>query len=166
VAQLRIHRGYIPGAIGRVAQLQGKYYAEHWSFGAPFEARVARELAAFVESYDAERDGLWLAMRDDVIEGSVAIMSGSPARLRWFIVSDELRGKGMGRELVTAAMDFCRGKRYPVVELPTFRGLDAARHLYEEQGFRLVEEREGDQYGATVMEQLFRWEIGSPPSRG
>ena len=153
----RIHRGYLPGAIGRVAELHGKYYAEHWSFGAPFEAKVAREFAAFVDSYDAERDGLWLALLGDSIEGSISIMSGSPAQLRWFILSDGVRGKGMGRALVAAAMDFCREKRYPVVELPTFRGLDAARHLYEEQGFRLVEEHEGSQYGAKVMEQVFRY---------
>ena len=43
----------------------------------------------------------------------------------------------------------------PRVELWTFAGLDAARHLYESQGFALVEEQEGARWGRVVREQRF-----------
>ncbi len=32
--------GYVPGAIGRVAELHGKYYQEHWGFDIFFESKV------------------------------------------------------------------------------------------------------------------------------
>ena len=31
--------GYIPGAIGRISELHGKYYHEHWGFDLFFEQR-------------------------------------------------------------------------------------------------------------------------------
>ena len=37
----------------------------------------------------------------------------------------------------------------------TFKGLDAARHLYEAAGFKLAEESEGRQWGSVVVEQRF-----------
>ena len=36
-----IHKGYVPGAIGKVVELHGTYYAQHWGFGLFFEAKVA-----------------------------------------------------------------------------------------------------------------------------
>jgi len=148
--------GYIPGAIGRVAQLHGEYYARHWGFGAFFEGTVAREMAEFVGSYDERKDRLWLAVQDGVIEGSIAIQGqGSVAHLRWFIVSDRLRGTGVGSDLVARATAFCRDSGFPAVDLWTFSGLHAARHLYEKHGFQLAEQREGTRWGASVTEQRF-----------
>lgn len=66
---IEIVRGPRPGAIGRIAQLHGEYYAAAWKFDATFEAYVAREVADFITRFDAKRDGLWLAIRDGVIEG-------------------------------------------------------------------------------------------------
>ena len=61
MADVEIGHGYIPGAIGRVAELHGTYYHWHWKFDLFFEAKVATELAAFLERYDAQRDGFWTA---------------------------------------------------------------------------------------------------------
>ncbi len=33
MTELNIEIGYIPGAIGRVAEFHGKYYNEKWTFG-------------------------------------------------------------------------------------------------------------------------------------
>ena len=154
-----IHRGYRPGCIGRVAELHAAYYHPLVGFGLFFESKVARELAEFCERYVEERDGLWLAVRDGRVEGSIAL-DGSRAgtegaHLRWFIASDAVRGTGVGTALLSEAVGFCRSRRYGRVYLWTFAGLDAARHLYEKAGFRLVEERLGAQWGATVNEQRF-----------
>lgn len=86
-----IEKGYIPGAIGRIAELHGTYYHRHAGFGVYFESKVARGLAEFCERYDKDRDGLWLAIVNERIEGSIAI-DGSHAEtdgahLRWFIAS-------------------------------------------------------------------------------
>jgi GNAT superfamily N-acetyltransferase len=155
-----IHCGYRPGCIGRVTSLHADYYSRHSGFGAAFEGKVARELSALCEGYVEGRDGLWLALDGDSIEGSVAI-DGSHAgeegaHLRWFIVSDRLRGSGAGAALLTAAMDFCR-ERYDRAYLWTFEGLHAARHLYEKAGFTLANEQRGARWGSEVNEQRFEW---------
>jgi GNAT superfamily N-acetyltransferase len=156
---LEITTGYVPGSIGRVAELHGTYYHTNWAFGLFFEARVATELAEFLSRYDADRDGFWLASLDGRAEGCIAIdglhAADQGAHLRWFIVSDALRGRGIGSLLIQVALDFCRQKGYPRVVLATFEGLQAARHLYEKNGFRLVEQHWGAQWGREVNEQRF-----------
>ena len=54
---IQIIRGYIPGSLGRVAELHGTYYHQNWGFGLFFESKVATELAAFLGRYDEKRDG-------------------------------------------------------------------------------------------------------------
>ena len=156
---IELARGYIPGAIGRVAELHGTYYHAHWGFGLFFEAKVATELAEFLGRYDGARDGFWVASLDGRVEGSITIdglhAEAEGAHLRWFIMSDALRGRGVGQRLITAAIDFCRSSGYERVYLWTFEGLGAARHLYENAGFRLVEQRSGTQWGTAVNEQRF-----------
>lgn len=154
-----LHKGYLPGAIGRIVELHARYYSELAGFGLSFESRVARELCEFCERYEDERDGLWLASLDGKIEGAIAIdgfrAAEEGAHLRWFIVSDRLRGTGVGTALLAAAMEFCRARRYQQVQLWTFEGLDAARHLYEKFGFRLAYQQRGTQWGTEVNEQRF-----------
>ena len=81
----------------------------------PFESKVARELSEFCERYVDSRDGLWLALNEGVIEGSIAIdgirAGQDGAHLRWFIASDRARGTGVGTALLTSAMAFCRSQR-------------------------------------------------------
>jgi GNAT superfamily N-acetyltransferase len=159
--EVHITTGYTPGAIGRIAALHGVYYARHWNFGLFFEAKVATELAGFLQRFDAARDGFWTAQTDNRIEGGIALDASRAAEdgahLRWFIVSDAVRGRGTGRALLEPAMDLCRERRYPKVYLWTFAGLDAARHLYESVGFRLLRQQSGEQWGTRVEEQYFEW---------
>ncbi len=151
--------GYVPGAIGRVAELHAAYYSKAWDFGLYFEARVASELAEFMRRFDAGRDGFWTANHRGRVEGSIAIdgarASTEGAHLRWFILSDALRGLGVGNRLMQQAIGFCREREYSRVFLCTFRGLDPARHLYEKFGFRLAQEIEGEQWGKRVLEQRY-----------
>lgn len=156
---VEIAKGYVPGVIGRVAELHGTYYHAQWGFGLFFEAKVPAELVEFLGRYDDARDGFWIASLEGRVEGSVTIdglhADDEGAHLRWFIMSDGLRGRGVGNRLLTTAIDFCRARGYTRVYLWTFEGLSAARHLYEKIGFKLVEQRRGTQWGATVNEQRF-----------
>ncbi|MBP0596774.1 GNAT family N-acetyltransferase [Herbaspirillum sp. LeCh32-8] len=160
---IHIRRGYLPGAIGRVAELHAAYYTENWSFGVYFEARVATELSAFLSRYDDLRDGFWTATVHGRIEGSLAIdghqAERDGARLRWFIASDKLRGRGVGDALMREAVQFCRDCGYPSVYLWTFEGLHAAHRLYRQHGFELVDECMGTRWGVRVNEQKFELQL-------
>jgi GNAT superfamily N-acetyltransferase len=161
MADITIIRGNTPEAPGRIVQLHAAYYAGHWGFGPYFEAKVASGLAEFLDRHDPARDGLWLAMDGDRIEGAIAIdgirSHAEGAHLRWFIVSESMQGGGIGGELLRVTMDFCRDHDFPRVYLWTFAGLDAARHLYQREGFMLVEEKRGTQWGTEVLEQKWEW---------
>ena len=155
--------GYLPGAIGRAAELHALYYSREWGFGLSFEALVAAGLAEFLQRLDPARDGFWTLSRAGRVLGCVAIdgsrggqqAEAHGAHLRWFIVDETLRGQGLGDRLLRQAVDFCRACGHPQVYLWTFQGLDPARRLYERHGFRLEEQRQGSQWKTMVLEQKF-----------
>ena len=155
----KIQKGYIPGTIGRIAEMHGKYYAENWQFGQYFEAKVATELSEFISRYDPKTDGIWVVVQNGRVEGSMIIdgvhSQAEGAHLRWFITSDKLRGKGYGNRLLHEAIIFCKNQNYHRVYLWTFEGLHAARKLYEKAGFVLEYEELDQQWGTEVIEQKF-----------
>lgn len=154
-----IHEGFLPGAIGRIAEMHGRYYARDWNMGSFFEARVASGLAEFSQRLDRPMNRLWLALQAGEIVGSLAIdgedLGDGKAHLRWVIVDDGLRGSGAGRKLLARAVEFCDAYGFAEIHLWTFKGLDAARKLYESVGFGLAEEWSGDQWGQRLTEQRF-----------
>ncbi|QJT79378.1 helix-turn-helix domain-containing GNAT family N-acetyltransferase [Kosakonia sp. MUSA4] len=169
-AKPEIVSGYLPGMIGRISEMHASYYSQHYDFGYFFEAKVAAGLAEFAGRLDNPRNGIWLAVRHGRIVGSVAIdgedLGNNEAHLRWFILDEECRGSGVGRELLARAMAFCDEQQFDAVQLWTFSGLHAARRLYESWGFTLSKEWQGDQWGRPMLEQQFtRYSHAGSPSR-
>jgi GNAT superfamily N-acetyltransferase len=151
--------GYYPGVIGKITEVHAVYYNQHWGFDVSFETQEGRELANFIMEFNETRDGLWVAKRNNMFAGSVAIDGrqaiAEGARLRWFIVVPVFQGLGIGKELISRAVEFCKHRRYPKVYLWTFEGLDTARSIYEKHNFRLCEEHKIDQWGQHINEQKF-----------
>jgi GNAT superfamily N-acetyltransferase len=157
MALVEIIAGYTPGALGKIVELHGVYYYREWELGLFFEAKAASEMAAFLNRFNPETDGFWVARVDGEIAGGITI-DGNDAngvRLRWFILADGYRGLGLGNRLMNEALEFCRKAGHRRVYLTTFAGLDAARHLYEKNGFRLVWEEQDSHWGNPLMEQKF-----------
>ncbi|MBV9482857.1 MAG: GNAT family N-acetyltransferase [Acidobacteria bacterium] len=156
-----VQHGWRPGIIGDVVSAHTVYYAREWGFGPVFEAKVAREMAAYLDRYDLARDRLFRIDRDGTLLGSLTIDGSDPelpsgdAHLRWFIVADAFRGTGVGRLLMNAAQAFLDQAGFQSYYLTTFAGLDPARRLYEDAGFALTAERPSLIWGTTVIEQRF-----------
>lgn len=148
---------YTPGALGLICQMQTEYHAERRDFGRAFETKVAGEMAEFLDRFDPGRDLFKLAKVNNEIVGSITIDGKNPdsAHLRWFFVGDGLRGLGVGSRLLSTALAFVRSQEFSSVYLTTIDGLDAARHLYEKSGFKLVQEDTGDTWGKEETEQRF-----------
>lgn len=159
VPHVNIQCGYHPGVLGRTVEMHARYYARAAGFGHFFEAKVASGMAGFVGRLNNPVNQLWFAISDDKIVATIAIdgedLGNNIAHLRWFIVDDELRGSGVGRRLLREAISFCDQQQFSETQLWTFKGLDAARRLYEEAGFVLLEELPGRQWGEEVTEQRF-----------
>lgn len=62
---------------------------------------------------------------------------------------------GIGRLLPKKATSFVDQNAIDRTRLWTFKGLDAARHLYEKHGFQLEHESPGAQWGEEVIAQEF-----------
>ena len=159
--------GYRPGALAAIVGLHARYYAQHWSFGLPFETKVGAELAEFLARHNAEHDLFLVAYLDGDVVASVIIdqTGGGPqgAHLRWFIVSEEMQGKGLGADLLGRALKFCDERGYARIWLTTFAGLDAARGLYERHGFVMTGEADADQWSGDVREQVFERSMPTLP---
>jgi GNAT superfamily N-acetyltransferase len=151
--------GYFPGVIGKITDLHATYYYENWNLDASFETQVGRELSEFISEFEENRDGFWVATVAGEFAGSVAVdgrhTSQQGARLRWLIVAPSLQGRGIGGVLIKEAIEFCKRVGYKKVYLWTFKGLEAARLLYERAGFRHCEEHNVDQWGRRLTEQMF-----------
>jgi GNAT superfamily N-acetyltransferase len=158
MAEIKIG-GYYPGVVGKITEIHAVYYHKHWGFDVSFETQVGRELSVFMSEFDNDRDGLWVATCNGKFAGSIAIdghhTPADGARLRWFIVDPDFQNAGLGKELISRAVDFCKQKKFPKVFLWTFEGLDAARQLYEQQHFQLSETHDVDQWGRHIKEQKF-----------
>ena len=156
---IEVSAGFQPGAAGRIAQMHGDYYAREWGFPPIFEAKIAGGLADFVPRLGNPGNRMWLATQAGQIKGSIVVdgedLGEGKAHIRWVILEKDLHGTGTGRKLVTEAVKFCDEHGFSETQLWTFRGLDAARKLYESVGFELAEEWSGTQWGFDLPEQRF-----------
>jgi DNA-binding MarR family transcriptional regulator/GNAT superfamily N-acetyltransferase len=154
---LRTHQ---PGDMGWIIGRHGALYAQEYGWDETFEALVAEIAARFIRSFDPKRERCWIAERDGRNVGAVCLVrkSATIAQLRLLIVAPEARGLGIGRRLVTECERFARRAGYRKIVLWTNDILDAARHLYEEAGYRLVKAEPHHSFGKDLVGQY--WELG------
>jgi GNAT superfamily N-acetyltransferase len=149
-----IERGYRAGIVGDVAAMHGRYYAREWKLQPNFEFEVARELCEYFEHYDEGSDLALSVGEDERTRGFIAISRNRvelyEAKIRWFIVDDEMRGNGIGRALLESALVHCRETSVRRIELFTFDSLAAARALYGSVGFKTIESKPFDGWGPTL----------------
>ena len=154
-----IRQGYTPGIVAKIVEYHALHYHKLVGFGAAFEAKVASGLADFVPRLDKPENAIWYTQMDGQVVGSISIdgedLGEGKAHLRWFIVNERMRGAGLGRRLIQKATAFCDQQDFQETHLWTLQGLDAARNLYESNGFTLADEYYGDQWGKRIMEQRF-----------
>lgn len=159
INRIELCQGYRAGIIASVVGLHASYYSTNYQFGAVFERKVATELSEFMGRIESPANTTYSAFIGDTLLGSVSLdgedLEKDVCHLRWFIVSPEAQGLGIGNLLLEKATSFVDAAGYELTRLWTFKGLDAARHLYEKHGFELAHEIPGMQWGTEVIEQVF-----------
>jgi N-acetylglutamate synthase-like GNAT family acetyltransferase len=124
---------------------------------------VAEIVAEFVAHFDPKRERCWVAERDGAIVGSVFLVMKSKraAKLRLLYVEPSARGLGIGKRLVAECVRFARQAGYKKIVLWTQSELSAARHLYQQAGFRLVEKNPHHSWGRDLVAETWELRLGT-----
>jgi DNA-binding MarR family transcriptional regulator/ribosomal protein S18 acetylase RimI-like enzyme len=147
------------GDMGWVVERHGALYAGEYGYDRTFEALVAEIVAKFVRRFDSRRERCWIAERDGERVGAVFLVkrSQTEAKLRLLIVEPAARGLGLGRRLVQECVRFAREAGYRKLSLWTQSHLDAARAIYEKEGFRRVRTEPHASFGKRLVGEY--WEL-------
>jgi GNAT superfamily N-acetyltransferase len=168
-APIVLRSGYEPGAIGRIGELHGRYYAVAWGSGAGFEMQVLRGLCDFVEHADPRTHVLLTVHAGETLIGSAAVQcvpDPRRAQLRFVIVDPAWHGRGAGRALLEAALAWCRERSVDTVFLWTVEGLPTSRAMYERAGFRVVERVEDTRYSVPRTSIRMELHLGAAAGEG
>lgn len=125
-----------------------------------FIAGVARNVdVAVAGGWPREHGAVWLidGQRADELGGLLALVRERPGlgRVRWFVLRPELRGQGIGRQMLCELVEEARVQGMRRLELETFSALTTAGHLYRSVGFDLRSSETRRDWGPAITYQCY-----------
>lgn len=150
-----------PGDIGYIIYLHGRIYANESNFSNDFEKYVIKTFYDFLQNYSPENDRIWIAEYHNKIVGCIAIQHQpkNEAQLRWFLLDPAFRGLGIGKRLLTDALNFCKERNYKNIFLLTTSAQNKALEMYKMAGFKLTESEELHQWGKTFQHERYNLKL-------
>lgn len=150
-----------PGDWGWVIERHAVIYSREYGWDARFEAEVAEIVAEMIREAGTPGTDAWVAEIDGRRVGftGLARKDADTAKLRLVLLEPEARGRGLGKRLVTTAIDCARAHGDSAVELMTRDELTAARSLYASLGFELMDARPAAPYGVAFHDEIWRLKL-------
>jgi peptidyl-dipeptidase Dcp len=137
--------------------LRAILYQKEYGYDIGFEAYVAFRFYEFYKSYDAAKDGVWIAEHQNKIIGFLLLMhrENNTGQLRFFILDPNYRNIGLGKKMTDLLVEFAKQKSYKSIYLWTTNEQLEAAMLYKKMGFTLSEEHHSTSFGKPLMEQRY-----------
>ena len=157
--QRYVLRAPVHGDFGWIVKRHGELYAQDYQWTLPFEGLCAQIVADFVNSYDAKCERCWIAEMDGETVGTVMLVKDKAdvARIRLLLVDPKARGLGLGAHLTDECIRFARRAGYQKITLWTHSVLKAARHIYQNAGFKLMRTEKHRNWGRPVVSE--HWDL-------
>jgi DNA-binding MarR family transcriptional regulator/GNAT superfamily N-acetyltransferase len=157
-------KGYIlrapkPGDFGWMVARHAELYAKEYGWIAPFEGLCAQIVADFATDNDPKRERCWIAQMNGENVGCVMLVKdkGEVARVRLLLVDPKARGRGLGARLIDECVAFARRAGYKKITLWTHSVLTAARHIYQQAGFKLMRTEKHRSWSKPVVSE--HWDL-------
>jgi ribosomal protein S18 acetylase RimI-like enzyme len=138
------------GDLGAIIAHHGRVYAAEYGLNSTFEAEVAASVSdAGRRGWPSRNEASWIVELGGEHAGSLALTDEGDglAAVRWFLIDPFLRGRGLGRSLVTELVERARGAGYERLRLVTFSELRSAARIYRSVGFELRSAETGPRWG-------------------
>jgi ribosomal protein S18 acetylase RimI-like enzyme len=149
--EVGIRRELREGDRDAIVELHQRIYPEGYGVAQSFVDDVAAALDTLIEHGWPGRpgDGIWIVERDGEVCGCLALSDEGDreGRVRFFLLTPDARGRGLGRRMLGELMEVARAAAYRVLTLATFDELTVAARMYRSHGFRVVREERGPRWG-------------------
>jgi ribosomal protein S18 acetylase RimI-like enzyme len=159
---ISIRRELRDGDADGIAELHRRVYASEYGLNDQFVEGVRRGLHAAVASGWPQRSGaVWLVDGDASLLGALGLTDEGDGmgRVRWLVLDPSLRGRGLGRALVTELIAEARQAGLQRLTLETYSDLTAAARIYRDAGFRVQWERVHEDWGPQITFQGYALDL-------
>ncbi|MFI5038663.1 MAG: GNAT family N-acetyltransferase [Solirubrobacterales bacterium] len=159
---ITIRRHLRDGDAGAIADLHRRVYGSEYGLNERFVEGVRRGLDVAVASGWPQRGGaVWLVDGEEGLRGALGLTDeGEGAgRVRWLVLDQSLRGRGLGRSLVAELLHEARATGMHTLTLETYSDLTAAARIYRDAGFQVQWERVHDDWGPPVTFQGYALDL-------
>jgi ribosomal protein S18 acetylase RimI-like enzyme len=138
MSEVTVRDEFRPGDLEAIVAHHRRVYGEEYRVDSRFGDFVAAAVDRAVDrGFPSERETIRIVELDGEHAGSIALSDegDGEAAIRWVVFSPEVRGRGLGRQLVGEMLAFAEDRGYRLVWLETFSELTTAASLYREAGF-------------------------------
>jgi GNAT superfamily N-acetyltransferase len=153
-----IRRGLENGDVDAIGDLHERIYVAEYGMNDAFCQSVRDALAQALDRGWPEAGGaVWLLDGERGLAGSLGLTVEAPGvgRVRWFVLDPQLRGRGIGAQLVGELVAEARAAQLERLELETFSDLRTAARIYRGVGFKLVSSRLRSDWGRPIVYQRY-----------
>ena len=118
---IHIRNHFIPRDLSTIIAMHGKLCRKEFGFGLGFEVHVAKSFADFVGNFNKDQDHIWLAEVGDEFKGFISLVDrgNGLGQLRYFIITPDYRGRGLGKFLFSHLLTHAKTKGFKKIYLYT-----------------------------------------------